>query len=103
MAIALVLYKHPSDPAAFDAHYTETHLPLAMKVPGLKRLEVSDGPIGSAGGGPSDYYRVAKLHFESMDDLKAGFGSPQGQATAQDAASIATGGMEVLLFETRDV
>ena len=103
MAVALVLYKHPADPAAFDTHYTQTHLPMAKKVPGLRRLEVSDGPIASAGGGASDYYRAAKLHFDSMGDLKAGFGSPEGQATAGDAMAIATGGIEVLLFDTKDV
>jgi uncharacterized protein (TIGR02118 family) len=32
-----VLYGHPEDPAAFEEHYTNTHIPLVKKVPNLKR------------------------------------------------------------------
>ena len=33
MAEVVVLYKTPKDPAAFDKHYAETHIPLAKKIP----------------------------------------------------------------------
>ena len=35
MHVLTVCYGHPTDPAAFDAHYTSTHAPLAEKIPGL--------------------------------------------------------------------
>jgi uncharacterized protein (TIGR02118 family) len=34
MAILMVLYNIPADPAAFDAHYINEHVPLAKKIPG---------------------------------------------------------------------
>ncbi len=34
----VVVYKTPPDPAAFEKHYFETHIPLAKKLPGLRKL-----------------------------------------------------------------
>ena len=50
MASLVVLYKTPKDPAAFDKHYSEKHIPLAKKIPGLRRYEISRGPVGGPGG-----------------------------------------------------
>ncbi|MGY3077061.1 hypothetical protein ACVWZZ_003432 [Bradyrhizobium sp. LM6.10] len=47
MAEIVVLYKTPTDPAAFDKYYAETHIPLAKKLPGLKKYAISKGPVGS--------------------------------------------------------
>ena len=35
MHVLTVCYGHPTDPAAFDAYYTSTHVPLAEKIPGM--------------------------------------------------------------------
>ncbi|EBX4817108.1 EthD family reductase [Salmonella enterica subsp. enterica serovar Newport] len=102
MAKLVVLYKTPKDAAAFDAYYKATHIPLANKIPGLKNYVVSDGKVG-APGGASGVHLVAILHFDSMADLKAGLGSPEGQAAAGDLGNFATGGAELLMFDTRDV
>ena len=34
----LILYNKPDDVRAFERHYNETHIPLAKKMPGLRRL-----------------------------------------------------------------
>lgn len=44
MATLAVMYKTPKDAAAFDKHYSEKHIPLAKKIPGLRKYEVSKGP-----------------------------------------------------------
>jgi uncharacterized protein (TIGR02118 family) len=36
-----VLYDRPDDPEAFDRHYRDVHIPLARKIPGLRRYTVS--------------------------------------------------------------
>ena len=36
MHVLTVCYGHPADPAAFDAHYASTHVPLVEKIPGLE-------------------------------------------------------------------
>lgn len=101
MAKLVVLYKKPSDPAAFDAHYASTHAPLAKKIPGLKRYEISTGPVTTPAG-DSPWHLVAVLDFDSADALRAGLASPEGQAAAGDLSNFAQAGAELLIFDTRD-
>jgi uncharacterized protein (TIGR02118 family) len=102
MAKLVVLYKTPADPAAFDRYYFDTHVPLAKKIPGMLRYEINAGPVaGPAGASP--YHLVAILEFASMDTLQQALGSPEGQAAAGDLPNFATGGVEMLIFDTKDV
>lgn len=102
MARLLALYRTPKDPAAFDRYYFATHAPLAWKIPGLRKYDVSDGAVLGPEG-PSNFYLVATLHFDSLDDIKSALGSPEGQATAADLGNFADGGVELLFFDTKDV
>ncbi len=102
MAKLVVLYKQPADPAAFDRHYFDTHIPLAKKISGLQRYEVSRGPV-SGPTGPSPYHLIATLEFESLDTLQQGMASVEGKAAAQDVANFGQAGVEMLIFEGRDV
>lgn len=45
MASLVVMYGTPGDAAAFDRYYRETHIPLAKTIPGLRRYEISRGPV----------------------------------------------------------
>ena len=101
MARLVVLYKTPKNAEAFDKHYASTHIPLAKKVPGLRKYDISQGPVGSPAG-PSGIHLVATLSFDSMDALKAGMSSPEGQAAAGDLANFADAGADLYMFETKD-
>jgi uncharacterized protein (TIGR02118 family) len=98
MAKLLVLYKTPKDRAAFDSYYAATHVPIAMKVPGLRGYDVSRGVVATPAG-PSDIHLVATLHFDSVTAIQAAFASPEGQAAAADVGKFATGGVEMFIFE----
>jgi len=102
MADVVVLYKTPKDTAAFDKYYVETHIPLVKKMPGLKKYQVSRGPVASPAG-PSGLYLVATLTFDSMAAIQQAFGSPEGQAAAGDVPKFATGGADILLFDASEV
>jgi uncharacterized protein (TIGR02118 family) len=102
MAQLIALYKKPADPAAFDAYYYATHVPLAKTVPGLRRYEVSTGAV-AGGQGDSGLHLVALLTFDSMAAIQQALGSPQGMATAADLANFAQAGVDLLMFDTRDV
>ena len=102
MANLVVLYKTPTDPAGFDRYYQETHIPLAKKIPGLRRYEVSRGPVAFPAG-PSGIHLVATLSFDNLAAIQAAFGSPEGQAAAADVQKFATGGADMLMFETAEV
>lgn len=100
MAKLLVMYKTPADPAAFDAYYYGTHVPIAKKIPGLRRYEVSAGPVGTPGG-PSAYHLLATLTFDTPADIAAAFASPEGRAAAADVAKFAQAGVEMLIYDTK--
>lgn len=97
----LVVYETPADPAAFDLHYREVHIPLAKKLPGLRRFTISRNAAAARGGEP--YYLVAELDWDDADALKAAFASPEGQATARDVAELATQGVRSMTFEVEEV
>ena len=102
MAKLMVLYGKPKDAAAFDAYYFEKHVPAAKKLPGLKRFEVSAGPINMPQGGPP-YHLVAQLEFDSLQALGAAMASAEGRAVGADLANFATGGADLLVFQTREI
>jgi uncharacterized protein (TIGR02118 family) len=101
MADVVVLYKTPKDPAAFDKYYAETHIPLAKKMPGLRKFQVSRGPVATPAG-PSGIYMIATLTFDSMAAIQNAFGSAEGQVTAADVPKFASGGADIMFFDTKD-
>src|SRR5258707_10446011 len=82
MAKVVVLYKNPKNAEAFDKHYSSVHIPLAKKIPGLKKYDISTGAVG-APTGPSGIHLVATLYFDSADALKAGRGAGGGWGSRQ--------------------
>lgn len=102
MAELVVLYKTPQDAAAFDKYYEETHIPLAKKLPGLRKYTVSKGPVGTPAG-PSQYHLIARLTFDSLADIQKAFGTPEGNAAAADVPKFASGGVEMQMFDTKEV
>jgi uncharacterized protein (TIGR02118 family) len=102
MAQLVVMYKTPKDTAAFDKHYYEIHIPLAKKIPGLRKYEVSKGPVATPAG-PSGFHLVAVLTFDNVAAVQAGFGSSEGKAAGADVAKFATGGADMIIFDTSEV
>jgi uncharacterized protein (TIGR02118 family) len=99
----LVIYKTPKDPAAFDRHYFDVHVPMAKKLPGLVSYEVSRRPLMSLTGGTVPYL-VGALHFADMNSLKAAFASDLGKQCADDRKLLASNDeVDILIFETADV
>jgi uncharacterized protein (TIGR02118 family) len=101
MAMLVVMYGTPKDAAFFDRYYHETHVPLAKKIPGLRKYEISRGPLHTPAG-PSPCHLVAILTFDDMSAIQQAFASAEGQAAAQDVAVFASGGAEMLMFDTRN-
>ena len=104
MARMVVVYMRPEDVENFRRHYFETHVPLAKTLPGLRKYEVSDGPILSPFG-PSEAFMIATLHFDDMAAIKAAFASDAGKACAADRQVLAPdpARFQTYLFDDRDV
>jgi uncharacterized protein (TIGR02118 family) len=101
MAEVVVLYKTPKDPAAFEKHYAETHIPLAKKMPGLRKFRVSRGSVATPAR-PSGIHLVAILSFDNMAAVQSAFGSAEGKAAAADVPKFASGGADIMFFDTKD-
>jgi uncharacterized protein (TIGR02118 family) len=102
MARLVVMYKTPRDAAAFDKHYFDQHVPIAKKIPGLRKYEVNQGPVATPAG-PSGIHLVAILHFDDTAAIQSAFASAEGQAAAGDLQNFATGGADLYFFDTHEV
>ncbi|EPR66764.1 EthD family reductase [Cyclobacterium qasimii] len=100
MVKLVVMYGHPVDPAAFEAYYSETHLPIASKIKGLSRVEFTKF-VGTPDGGKPSQYRMAELYFETIEELQKQMGSPEGQAAVNDIPHFASGGVDVMIGEVQ--
>jgi uncharacterized protein (TIGR02118 family) len=81
----LAVYGAPADPDAFDRHYREVHIPLIRHLPGLRRYTVGRD-VAALHGAP--YYLITELEWDTTNELRAAFASPEGRATAADAARL---------------
>jgi len=104
MARMVVIYPTPKNVEEFDRHYFEVHVPLAKLIPGLRKYEVSDGPIATPVG-PANVHRIGTLHFDDLGAIRTAFASPQGQAAGADRRRLAPddSGVQMFLFDNRNV
>jgi uncharacterized protein (TIGR02118 family) len=93
-----VLYGNPKNAAAFEKYYAETHLPIAGKMQGVRKIEFSK-VVGTPDGSAPAFYRLADLYFDDLDHLKRVMGSSEGKATVGDLANFATGGVTLLISQ----
>lgn len=98
MVKLVVAYGTPDDPAAFDDYYAKTHVPLAEKIPDMRRFEAGK-VLGTPDGSAAPYYFIAELWFDSTEALQAAMGSAEGQAAGADVANFATGGATLMIAE----
>lgn len=83
--VVVVLYKRPDlSWEEFRRYWREQHAARALRIPGLRRYVHNDAP--EPGNPP---YGIAELSFDSVDALRAGLASPEGQAALGDLANFA--------------
>lgn len=98
-AFVTVIYKQPTDPAAFEKYYADTHLPLVGKHAGdiqFRRAELSKFAKNLDGSAPA-YYRQAKLYFSNKVALNGGTATPGFKAVGDDLGNFASGGLVALV------
>ena len=96
MARVVTAYRNPRDAAAFDEHYFGTHVPLAQLLPGLRNLEVAQGPGAIEN---EEFHLVETCHFDDVDSAEWALASPQGKAVEADRRILAPDD-EVYMFLT---
>lgn len=81
----LILWSTPSDVEAFEKHYRDVHIPLAKRLPGLRRYTLSHAPASVHG---ESCYLVAALDWDDRAALDAALESEAGKATGADVANL---------------
>ncbi len=76
-----------SDIEAFEKYYWDVHVPLARKVPGLKKLTLTRADAGLEGAA-APFYRVAELWFDSAEAVEKAHHTPEWTAMRQDAGKV---------------
>jgi uncharacterized protein (TIGR02118 family) len=93
----VVIYPRPADPNAFEKDYRDVHMPMVeQKLKGMTRFvatKVVHSPQGNVAA-----YRLAEVHFSSMDDLNKSLESEEGKQVLEHAKKISTGGPPLMLI-----
>ena len=93
----LVVYNEPKDPAHFKKYYSETHLPLVRKMPGVKTSRYSFD-VKPLGPGKAPYFCIFEAEFEDEAGLMSALASEEGKAVAGDVPNYASGGVTIVHF-----
>ncbi len=91
-----VLYQHPEDEVSFEEYFKDHHLPLAKKMSGVSRIEITKFQ-SSADGGKPEYYRMSEVFFSSREVMEETMGSPEGQAIIDDLHTLASTKVKIIL------
>ncbi len=94
----IALYKKPANIDAFEQHYAHIHVPLAEKIPGVRKTEWTRFLASPSGEAP--YYMMYEMYFDNMDAYKAAMQSEANKAAGQDLMSFARDLVTLMVAET---
>jgi uncharacterized protein (TIGR02118 family) len=92
----IVAYPQPKDVEAFEAVYQNEHVPLAIANLAGKTKMVSTKTVQTPQGMPA-FYRIAEVHFPSLEALQRCADSTGGKETLANAVKISSGSPPVIM------
>lgn len=100
MSKLIVLYPKPSDPAHFERHFRETHMPLVQMMPGLRSF--SFGPTTSLDGKDGAFFWMFAGTFDTLKAITDALSSPEGQKVVDDIPNYSTEAPTILHLDGTD-
>lgn len=101
MTTLLALYRRPEggEPAleTFERRYTDEHLPLVARTPGLRRIHAQR--VVEALGGETDLFLLTAMEFDDRDALDEGLRSDAMRAAGKNLREIGPGLATLLVLE----
>lgn len=82
-------------PEEAEAHYLSVHVPLAKRLPGLRRYVI--GTNRETKRIKPEFHRSAILGFDSLEALRAAYRSDAGQVLRKDEDDLIGEGRVILL------
>ncbi len=93
----IALFSEPADVATFETRWSHEFVPLAEKMPGLRKAAVSRIEGGPAG--PAAFHLVHEFFFDDKEAMLAAMASPEGTAAARCLMAIAPKDVTLLFAE----
>ncbi|NIM94564.1 MAG: EthD family reductase [Anaerolineales bacterium] len=84
----VIMFRNPTDVLEMETKWSEAFVPVAEKMPGLKRVSVTrviGGPMGNV-----DLHLIHEFYFEDVESLRMAMSSPEGQSAGQALMSFAS-------------
>lgn len=101
MTTLLALYRRPEGGAdalaEFERRYTDEHLPLVARTPGLRRIHAQRVVEGL--GGETDLILLTAMEFDDRASLDAGLRSDAMREAGRNLRQIAPGLSTLLVLE----
>jgi uncharacterized protein (TIGR02118 family) len=82
---------------SFEKLYQEEHVPMVMERLAGKTRFVGTKVLGALDGARPPFYRIAEVHFPSLEAMRACAQSDGGKETLSHAVKISNGGRPVFL------
>ncbi len=98
----VALYGMPGNPAHFDRYYRDVHVPLARKIPKIRRFTIHK-VLGSPQEGTSPFYCLTEVYWDDLATARNALASSDGQASYNDVPNYATGGVTFVFTEVDEV
>jgi uncharacterized protein (TIGR02118 family) len=93
----VLIFPRPQNEHAFEEVYKNVHLPLCEeKLKGMNRLVATK--VLHSPEGDTRTYRIAEVHFSTMEALQACLDTEGAKQVMAHAASISTGGKPIVLI-----
>ncbi len=100
MSKLIVLYPKPADPAHFDKHFREIHMPLVQKMPGLRNFAY--GPATDLTGQDGAFFWMFVGTFDSLKAITDALGSPEGQKAVADIPNYSSAAPTILHLDSTE-
>ena len=96
----VILFSQPEDPDELRRRWSEEFVPLAERLPGLRRITVSHVHGGPAGATPFTF--IHELHFDSLMALTTAMASAEGVSAGQCLVRITQGNATLMFAEHQE-
>jgi uncharacterized protein (TIGR02118 family) len=93
----VIQFAYPPDVEDFEIKWSERFVPVAEKMPGVKRVSISriyGGPAGEV-----DLHLVHEFYFEDAKSLRHAMASPEGQRAGQELLAFAADYVTIFFAE----
>jgi len=82
----IVLYSRIKNPKKFDEHYKNVHIPMAKKIPGVRKIVVSK--VKGVAVGKANYYQVVEVYYDNMKSLQKAGESKEAKEALKDGLML---------------